>query len=193
MDRSVAVVTLVGDVRTWIHRFKYPRDGLAGLDPAATGVMRMLARRARRLASPTEGDPIVPMPLYPRRYRERGFNPASLLAREIARPGRHPLRPRWLIRLRDTERQTGLDAASRRRNVAGAFACRPSSEAVPGRVWLVDDVTTTGATLEAAAAALKGAGVREVIGLCVARTPAREEIPAARGSLDPSERESSRR
>ena len=187
------MVALVGDVRTWVHRFKYPRGGLTGLDPAATGVMRMLACRAGGLASPTGDDLIVPMPLSPRRYRERGFNPAALLAREIARPGRHPLRARWLIRLRDTERQAGLDATSRRQNVAGAFACRPSSEAVPGRVWLVDDVTTTGATLEAAASALKGAGVREVMGICVARTPAPEAVSPARGCLDPPEPESSPR
>ncbi len=165
-------MTFQGEVRAWIHRFKYPASGLASLDPAATGIARMLAREAGRRAPLQAGDWLVPVPLHPRRFRQRGFNPAALLAREIARPLGLAVAPRWLVRQRDTRPQAGLDAGSRALNVAGAFACRRTQQnPLPSRAWLVDDVTTTGATLAAAAAALHEAGVREVMGLCLARTP----------------------
>ena len=78
--------------------------------------------------------------------------------------------PRALERLRDGPSQTGLDRSARRRNVANVFRAQ---QRVPPRVWLVDDVTTTGATLDEAARALRRAGAREVIGVCAARTPLR--------------------
>ena len=168
---ALAAVTFQGEVRAWIHRFKYPASGLASLDPAATGIARMLARAAGRRAPLQAADWLVPIPLHPRRFRQRGFNPAALLAREIARPLGLAVAPRWLVRQRDTRPQAGLDAGSRARNVAGAFACRRTQNPLPSRAWLVDDVTTTGATLASAAAALHEAGVREVMGLCLARTP----------------------
>jgi predicted amidophosphoribosyltransferase len=73
-----------------------------------------------------------------------------------------------LARLRDTPSQTGLSRNARRRNVAGAFVARRES---PARVWLIDDVVTTGSTLDAAAKALHGAGAREVVAVCLARRP----------------------
>jgi ComF family protein len=116
---------------------------------------------------------VVPIPLHPRRLRARGFNPAGLLASEIAR--RNDVRTvfDWLVRLRDTPPQAGLGRRARHANVEGAFACRPLRGATPERIWLVDDVVTTGATLRAAARALCDAGVREVFALCAARTPSR--------------------
>jgi predicted amidophosphoribosyltransferase len=74
-----------------------------------------------------------------------------------------------LARVRDTPSQTGLDRRARRRNVAGAFRLR--THALPRRVWLVDDVVTTGATLEAAARELRRGGATSVTALCAARTP----------------------
>jgi predicted amidophosphoribosyltransferase len=82
--------------------------------------------------------------------------------------------PRLLARLRDTPSQTGLSRRARRRNVRGAFrALGPA----PARVWLVDDVVTTGATLWEAARVLRRAGAREVVALCAARTPAPDGAP----------------
>lgn len=166
----LAAVIFQGKARDWIHRFKYPASGLASLDPAASGIARMLARAAGRRAPLQADDWLVPIPLHPRRFRQRGFNPAALLAREIAHPLGLMVAPRWLLRRRDTRPQAGLDAASRERNVAGAFACRRTPNPLPTRAWLVDDVTTTGATLASAAKTLHAAGVREVFGLCLART-----------------------
>jgi ComF family protein len=175
--KTMALLSFDGEARNWIHRFKYPEPGLTGLDPGSLGVARMLGRAAGRAAEIRSSDWIVPVPLHPRRFRQRGFNPSALLAREVALPQANRADARWLNRVRETRPQAGLDATSRRHNVAGAFACRPRSGPVPKRVWLVDDVTTTGATLAAAAAALRAAGVREVLGLCLARTPlVRKEV-----------------
>ena len=78
--------------------------------------------------------------------------------------------PSLLVRTRDTPTQTGLDRRARARNVAGAFRATTASS-LPGRVWLVDDVVTTGATLFEAARALRRVGAGAVVGVCVARTP----------------------
>ncbi len=110
----------------------------------------------------------MPVANHPRRLRARGFNPASELARAIARPIGARLAVGALERVRDTPTQTGLDRAARRRNVRGAFRARAP---LPARIWLVDDVVTTGSTLAEAARALRRAGARTVIGLCAARTP----------------------
>ncbi len=165
----LAEVPFEGEPADWIRRFKYPARGLAGLDPAPGALAeRWILAAAARAAALGPCAAVVPIPLHPRRLRRRGFDPAALLARRVAKARSVPLQP-LLARLRDTPSQTGLGRAARRRNVAGAFAARGS---VAGeRIWLVDDVVTTGATLEAAARALRRAGAREVIGLAAARTP----------------------
>jgi ComF family protein len=164
----VASVAYEGEVESWIRRFKYPRPGLGGLDPAPRAVLRDLVHDLAARAPTAAPDWVVPVPLHPRRLRARGFNPAALLAREVARRAGRPCAPLALERVRETASQTGLDRAERRRNVEGAFrAARPRP---PARVWLVDDVVTTGATLSEAARILRLAGAREVVGLAAART-----------------------
>ncbi len=128
----------------------------------------MLCLEAGARAPAPAPDLVVPVPLHPRRLRERGFNPATLLARALARERRVRLDPVALRRVRDTPSQTRLDRRARRRNVRGAFVARAR---VPPRVWLVDDVVTTGSTLGEAARALRRAGARSVVGVCAARTP----------------------
>jgi ComF family protein len=112
---------------------------------------------------------VIPVPLHPRRLRERGFNQAALLARGIARSWGVHVAARALQRVRDTPSQTGLGRRARRRNLAGAFQCRLASP-LPDRVWLVDDVVTTGSTLEEAARVLRRGGARHIAGVCAART-----------------------
>jgi len=108
---------------------------------------------------------VVPVPLHPSRRRHRGFNQASDLARHIGLPVSHALR-----RTRDTATQTGLSAARRHRNVGNAFAPTGAARQVAGlTVVLIDDVSTTGATLDACARALKDAGVKEVRAVTAAR------------------------
>jgi len=112
---------------------------------------------------------LVPIPSSQSALKRRGFNPAGELARELARLSGYALRQEWLIRTRESDTQKTLNAHARRESVAGLYVC-PS--AVPS-VWigLVDDVVTTGSTMQTAARALLGAGAAGVIGLAAAHTP----------------------
>jgi ComF family protein len=115
-------------------------------------------------------DVIVPVPLHPARLRRRGYNQAALLARELGRRVGLPVEERALQRVRATRSQMRLSAADRRRNVQGAFRCADGR--VRGRrVLLLDDVCTTGATLEACADALRAGGAESVWALTLARAP----------------------
>jgi ComF family protein len=168
VDAAVAAVWLEAPVSDWIHAFKYPPRGWRGLAPGPIAAVEELAARSARRAPGSAPDLVVPVPLHPHRLRARGFNPALVVARAIARSARAPLAATALARLRDTPSQTGLSAAARRRNVRGALRAR---RRIPPRVWIVDDVITTGATLREAARALREAGAETVIAVCAARTP----------------------
>ena len=111
----------------------------------------------------------MPIPLHQARLRQRGYDQALELARPLATALDLPLRCDLLQRVRATAAQSQLDAASRRRNLRGAF--RAEGRELPAHVALVDDVMTTGATLDAAARTLLGAGARSVVAFVVARTP----------------------
>lgn len=169
LTACVAAVRFDGAGAEWIHRFKYPKAGLRGLDPAPASVVGAMLREAAARAPGFPADLIAPVPLHPRRLRSRGFNPAAQIARTLARECAIPFDPVALRRTRDTPSQTGLDRQARRRNVRGAFQAR-GGRRVPERIWLVDDVVTTMSTLAEAATALRAAGAREVIGLCAARS-----------------------
>jgi ComF family protein len=105
---------------------------------------------------------LVPVPLHPRRHRERGFNQSELLAQALARRLGLECAPACLVRRKDTAPQTGLSAAQRRKNLAGAFAVRRRARLLGRVVVLVDDVVTTGATVSACARALREASVAEL-------------------------------
>ena len=109
------------------------------------------------------------MPLSTRRLRTRGFNQALELARPLASQLRLPLHRGLLQRVRATDPQSGLTRTDRRRNVRGAFRADPRLRGQ--RLIVVDDVMTTGATLDALARCLKKQGAVEVGALVVARTP----------------------
>jgi ComF family protein len=114
---------------------------------------------------------IVPVPLHSQRERERGFNQAVVLARELARRINLPVVENCLLRVVQTERhRAGMDARSRRESVEGAFAVIASRLFEGESVLLIDDVLTTGATISACAEALKNAGAREVLALTLARS-----------------------
>ena len=112
------------------------------------------------------------MPLHAERQRERGYNQGHLLAGVCAKYVHVPMNTEIVLRHRATEAQAQLKAAERQRNVAGAFLCTPAvtTGALVGRaIVIIDDVCTTGATLEACAAPLYAAGARSVWGLVLAR------------------------
>lgn len=146
-----------------IQRFKY------GKEIALTRPLAILLRRA--LSDPRIGgrrfDAVVPVPLHPVRERERGFNQADLLAGELSRYLGVPRR-RLLRRILPTPQQAGFDREKRMENLRGAFALRRD---VPpdSSLLLVDDVATTGVTLDTCAAVLNEAGAAAVCAVVVAR------------------------
>lgn len=120
-------------------------------------------------ARPFSVDFLVPVPLGAARMHERGFNQSGLLAEALAAARGLKFEPDILIRHRETRQQARLPARDRLRNVAGAFSV-PDSERVAGRrILLVDDVCTTGATLEACASILTEAGAEGVWAVVAAR------------------------
>jgi len=149
-----------GVLRDMLHALKYQRR--QSLARPLAGLMRCAGAEALQGA-----DLVVPVPLHLFRLYARGFNQADALARHLGLPVVNALR-----RTRRTVTQTDLPEGERHANVRGAFALR---RAVPanGVVVVVDDVSTTGATLDACAAVLIEAGVREVRGLTAARAAAR--------------------
>jgi len=145
-----------------LPRFKFHRDLAAG---------RLLAdAMALRFAALPRPDALLPVPLHQGRLRHRGYDQALELARPLAKALGLRLLPAALLRQRATRAQSELDAAARRRNLRGAFTV-PGGEALPAHVVLVDDVMTTGATLHAAAIALRRAGVARVDAWVCARVP----------------------
>lgn len=115
-------------------------------------------------------DWVLPIPLSQQRLRERGFNQAALIAKQLAP---HKTTTQALLRLQDTAAQSGLTRTQRMRNLQQAFMVEPTQVSLlQGRkVVLVDDVMTTGATLNAAATVLRSCGVAHITGIAVARTP----------------------
>lgn len=113
-------------------------------------------------------DVIMPVPLHPSRLRERGYNQSELLAKTMGRLLDLPVNTTILHRLKKTKSQMKLAAAERRQNVAGAFGCR-SKQYTGQIVLLIDDVCTTGSTLDACAWALKQSGVARVWGVTLAK------------------------
>lgn len=111
---------------------------------------------------------IVPIPLSPSRRRERGYNQAALIARALANALDWPMLDSALERTKDTKQQTKLSRGLRLENMEGAFRSRLDFRSSKMPVYLVDDVATTGATLTAAAQALKSAGARKIIGILAA-------------------------
>lgn len=150
-----------GLLRDAVHYFKY-RNGRV----AAPGLAGLLAEYLKD--NPLPGDALVPAPLHRKRLRERGYNQAGLLAKELGKLAGLPVEEGLLARTRNTPAQVRSNAAGQRRaNVEGAFAGR--GDAAGMAVILVDDVCTTGSTLRACAEALTEAGAASVWGLTLAR------------------------
>ena len=153
-----------GSLRLVLHALKY-----GGRRRASGRLAEAMLEEPAVRALVSSSDVLVPVPLHPRRMRERGFNQSALLAEEIGRRTGRPVCPDALVRRLDTIPQAGLTAAARRRNVEGAFAVRRKASVAGRTVVLVDDVLTTGATAFACARRLGEAGATEVRLLTVAR------------------------
>ncbi|HEU4401964.1 MAG TPA: ComF family protein [Candidatus Polarisedimenticolia bacterium] len=156
-----------GPVRRLIQALKFESvDYLGGLlgEEAAARLPSPL------VSGPLRPDLVVPVPLHWWRASRRGYNQALLLARPLARRLRVPLAARLLVRHRAGRRQLGLGRGDRLRSLQGCYRMRRRGRDL-GTVLLVDDVTTTGATLEACARALLRGGASAVVACVLARTP----------------------
>ena len=122
------------------------------------------AMQWQRHGNPTRCRPmyLIPVPLHPEREQKRGYNQSVLLARELGRILNVPVVEDELVRTRNTASQTHLSREERLTNVAGAFACKTQHRFAGKRVTLIDDVATTGATLDASALALLAYGAEKV-------------------------------
>jgi ComF family protein len=159
-----AAVSYEGPARALVRALKF-RGAVALADAIAA---QMAAGAPPGLL---EGRSLVPVPLHPARRRRRGFNQAREIAAALSRRSGLPLCD-CLERIVGGRSQVGRSREERLGALSGGVRLRPGA-AVPLRALLVDDVVTTGATLAACAAALAGAGVREVGALAYARTPGR--------------------
>jgi ComF family protein len=162
LRRSCAPFAYAPPLDHLVHALKY-RGQLATARVLGTLLADWLSRRGL----PREVDVIVPVPLHPDRHAERGFNQSAELARQLGRRLELPVAESLAVRRRATPPQVGLHLDERRRNLAGAFGAGPAAGL---RVAIVDDVTTTGTTLQELAGVLMQAGARSVDAWCVART-----------------------
>jgi len=139
------------------------------LEPLGTYFAMQLLQLVRADAHLMSADVIVPVPLHRQKHKDRGFNQVDLFAHPLARRLRLPYRPVLLMRSRPRPEKHLLSQEERWEAVRGAFVMRQGGRVDNLRVLLLDDVMTTGATLDACARALREAGARSVLGLTIAR------------------------
>ncbi len=155
-------------VKTLVQLLKFQ-----GVRDAATPLAALLVRYGEERAltwHPSPADLVIPVPLGKKRTRTRGFNQAELIAKAFAEHFGGQFRPDILSRIRETAPQSELHSHdARERNIIGAFSATEENLLRGARVILVDDVATSGATLNDAARALKSRGVRTILAFVVAR------------------------
>jgi len=164
--KARAVCLYEGPIVEAISRFKY-----GGVTRLARSLGSFLAEYRDPEFSFSDFDLILPVPLHPGRLRQRGFNQSLLLARYLSRTHSIALDFAALQRSRPTHPQTQLSGSQRQTNVRGAFRVRKPEVVSEKRILLIDDVFTTGATVQECAKALLGAGAKQVDVLTLARVP----------------------
>ena len=163
MARAAALYEAEGTIRQAILLFKY-----GGRPSLGRHLGRRMVEAAERLLDPRDYDRLIPVPLHPRRERERGFNQAAILAKELGTGWGVPTAHRVLRRFRPTEAQSG-GRRKREENVKGAFRVVRADRVEGRRLLIIDDVFTTGATVNECAKALLAAGAADVAVYTLAR------------------------
>lgn len=166
-----------GPLREAIHRLKYQNDiGLA--ESLSSHLLELYALSGWKI------DLITSVPLGLKRRKQRGYNQSNLLALPFAWAVNIPFKPGAIDRVRETVSQVGLSASLRHQNVRGAFTARPAL--VNGKaVLIIDDVTTTGATLNSCAEALLNGGAKHVYCLTVAKSMLEDDVQIASQGIHP--------
>lgn len=162
LDGLIAVADYEADIRNIIQCFKYERHS-----PTGRAIGEALADAVKNFLD-IPCDAVVPVPLGKSRQKKRGFNQSALLARRIGRSLSLPVYYRLLKRIRETQSQAELSPAQRRKNVSGAFGLSRKYTIDRGCILLVDDVYTTGSTMNECARVLKKAGTFTVFGIAFA-------------------------
>lgn len=163
-ESARAAVVATGCALEVVHRYKYHQA--EWFEPFLGD---LLCREAVPALRAGRWDAVVPVPLHPRKERERGFNQAARLAAILARPLGLPVRSDWVRRVEFTRTQALLSRTERAANMRAAFAARPGLVLQDERIVVVDDVLTTGATTSACAKVLIEAGAARVAVWTVAR------------------------
>ncbi len=162
LDTIRSVFIFEGVTRMAIHEFKY--HNLRALSHCLSGFMAQYFRENQLV-----GDILLPVPLHDRRLKERGYNQSELLAREISKVIALPVKVNLVKRVKDNKPQARTVSVKERRiNMLNAFVCT-SSEVYGKDIVIIDDVCTSGATLESCAGALKAGGARNIVGFTLAR------------------------
>jgi len=171
LDAVYSLSDHVDPLRTAVHSLKY--QGVRVLCPILGDLLR-----DRWSQTGGTADIILPVPLHPTKRRQRGYNQSELLARELGTRIEVPVRVDCLARTRSTRSQVGLSVQERWENVWDAFAVT-GGEVKGGRLLLIDDVYTSGATLEACAYVLRDAGADSVSALTLTRAShGRDAVPS---------------
>ena len=169
-DRVRAPMVYDEGSRALVLSFKH-----GGRTEGLTSFAAQMRRAGRDILA--EADLLIPVPLHPTRLVKRRYNQAALLARSLAKITAADFEPDILFRTRRTDSQGGFNARARAKNVRGAFSVRRPENLKGRNLVLIDDVFTTGATLDSCAKALKRAGAARVDGICLARVAKAATLP----------------
>ena len=170
LDRARAAMAYDDGSRALILSFKH-----GGRTEGLASFAAQMRRAGRDLL--TEADMLIPVPLHPTRLIKRRYNQAALLGRALSKVTPAEFAPDILFRTKRTQSQGGFNARARIANVRGAFAVKQADRIKGCKLILIDDVYTTGATLEACARVLKRAGAAKVDGICLARVAKAAAVP----------------
>lgn len=160
-ERGYSLWLHTGSVQNSIYQFKYHNRRIYG-----EFYVREMLQRYRDSIRRWNITTIIPIPLSKKRRRARGYNQAEILAKGLGKNLNIPVDCKNLIRVKDTRPQKQMDVRGRKKNLSHAFRWR-GKEKIRGNVLLVDDIYTTGSTIDSAAAELKKAGAREVYFLTI--------------------------
>nr|WP_027870975.1 ComF family protein [[Eubacterium] cellulosolvens] len=166
-ERNLAPFSYRNEIQTSIMRFKY-----GGRAEYAAFYAKAIAAYGQKQFNLWKPQMIIPVPVHTKRYIHRGYNQAGVLAEQLSKVLKIPAREDLVLRTKNTRPQKGQTPIGRRQNLSGAF-CLAGGARIPKRILIVDDIYTTGATMDALAGVLLDGGAEKVWAACVSIAPGR--------------------